>query len=90
MKKRLNSQNIINSQEDKHIVYGWCVMASEQTPQNNRIVIYTDKKKPRRGNNSWEGYDAVIYYGETNDISLIKNRTCKSEPLLVKLIVEKV
>ena len=95
MKKRLNSENKNisyqdNKKDNKQVVYGWCVMASTQNEKNNKIVIYTDSKKPKRGNTGWEGFDGVIYFGETNDISLIKDRTCKSEPLLVKLIVEKV
>ena len=60
MKKRLNeisTPNIETSTKtnEKHVVYGWCVMASEQNKEKNKIIIYTDRQKPKRGNQGWEG-----------------------------------
>lgn len=92
MKKRINqiSSNITetpSSENEKQIVYGWCVMASEQNAEKNRIIIYTDRQKPRRGNNGWEG-DGNMFFGPTKDKRLTEGRTCHSEPILVKMTVE--
>lgn len=82
MKRKLHEKNT------NHYVYGWCVMASDQPATNNRIIIYTDSKKPKRGNNGWSEYDGIIYYGLTDDKTLIEGRTPSSTPILVKMKVE--
>ena len=92
MKKRINqiTPNTVETpieEDNKQIVYGWCVMASEQNADKNRIIIYTDRQKPRRGNNGWEG-DGNMFYGPTKDKRLTEGRTCHSEPILIKMTVE--
>ena len=92
MKKRINETPVINLDNNDNpnaqYVYGWCVLASNQeNGKNNKIIIFTDRKKPQRQTTGWDG-DGYIYFGETKDKRLYENRTPFSNPILVKMKVE--
>lgn len=86
--------NIISEQiqekDNSLYVFGWCVMASEQNTENNLVVIYNETKKPERNSKCWSNWDTCIYYGPCLDKTFTEGRTSDSEPMLIKMKVEKV
>lgn len=80
----------IQEKDNSLYVFGWCVMASEQNAEKNRVVIYSEKRKPERKDGSWCNWDACIYYGTCLDKTFTEGRDSDSEPMLIKMKVEKV